>query len=76
MSQSPTPWRLDADGDIIAANQVLVAFVPCKDDRVILAAAPDLLQFAKQVSAYAADAECFYLMSLAENIINKAEGKS
>jgi len=49
VSQSPTPWRLDEDGDIIAANQVLVAIVPCKDDKAILAAAPDLLRLLKEV---------------------------
>lgn len=76
MSTSPTPWRLDEDGDIIAANQVLVAIIPSKEDRALLVAAPDLLEFAKQVVKFAADTSNFYLMAWAQDVVNKVEGKS
>lgn len=45
-------------------------------DIALIEAAPDLLEFAKQVAEYAQDAECFYLMSLAESVIRKVEVKS
>ena len=72
MSQSPTPWRLDADGDIIAANQVLVAIVPCKDDRAILAAAPDLLEFAQHVAQVAKNHGNQFIQAWAESVCAKA----
>ncbi len=75
MSTSPTPWRLDEDGDIIAANQVLVAIIPSREDRALLVAAPDLLEFAKQVVKFAADHSNFYLMAWAQDVVAKVEGK-
>lgn len=44
-------------------------------DAKLIAAAPDLLEFAKQVLDYATDTECFYLMSLAQSVVDKVEGK-
>ena len=41
----------------------------------LIAAAPNMLAFAKQVADYAQEAECFYLMALAESVIKKAEGR-
>jgi hypothetical protein len=76
VSASPTPWRLDEDGDIIAANQVLVAIIPAKEDRALMVAAPDLLQFAKQVVEFAHDNNSPYLAGWAQAVVNKAEGKS
>jgi hypothetical protein len=41
----------------------------------LMAAAPDLLDFAKQVVTFAADHSNFYLMAWAQDIVNKVEGK-
>jgi hypothetical protein len=62
-------------GDACSSN-FLIAGPNGEANARLMAAAPDLLNFARQVLDYATDAECFYLMSLAENIIQKVEGKS
>jgi hypothetical protein len=41
----------------------------------LMAAAPDLLDFAKQVVKFAADHSNFYLMAWAQDVVNKVEGK-
>ena len=41
----------------------------------LMAAAPDLLEFAKQVVKFAADHSNFYLMAWAQDVVNKVEGK-
>ena len=40
----------------------------------LMAAAPDLLHFAKQVVKFAADHSNFYLMAWAQDVVNKVEG--
>lgn len=71
------PLSLDSEGDIVDSDGHLLAVVAVAGTELkgVFLAAPDLLSFAKQVLDYATDAECFYLMSLAENIIQKVGGK-
>ena len=76
MSLSDTPWTVGESGDVYSTEHFCVASCWNEDDAKLIAAAPDLLEFAKQVAEYAQDAECFYLMSLAESVIRKVEGKS
>lgn len=81
--QNECYWEIRTCNDRFAGEQIgdacssnfLIAGPNGEANARLMAAAPNLLAFAKQVLDYAADAECFYLMSLAENIINKAESK-
>ena len=41
----------------------------------LIAAAPEMLEFAKQVVRFAADHGNFYLMAWAQDVVNKVEGK-
>lgn len=75
MSVSDTPWKVAECGDVYSAADFCVATCWSHEDAKLIAAAPDLLEFAKQVLHYASESECFYLMSLAENVIRKAEAK-
>lgn len=74
MSVSPTPWRLHADGDIIAANQVLVAIVPCKEDRAVIAAAPEMLECLRMVLQRGRIDDSESRMIQVATAISKAEG--
>ena len=41
----------------------------------LIAAAPEMLEFAKQVVRFAADHSNFYLMAWAQDVVNRVEGK-
>lgn len=71
------PLALDSDGDIIDAEQRLIAVISVDGKLLtdVFLAAPDLLEFAKQVVKFAADHSNFYLMAWAQDVVNKVEGK-
>jgi hypothetical protein len=87
---TPLPWSLDCDGDLMAADRTLVAIIPAKKDRPILAAAPDMLSACKTVLAslekLAVDGEIIWLdgdlpgvhesaIERLKNVIAQAEGQ-
>jgi hypothetical protein len=39
---TPFPWSLDCDGDLLAADRRLVAIILSAEDRPLLAAAPEM----------------------------------
>lgn len=77
MSQKHTlPLALDWDGDIVDADGSLIAVIASGGSEFanLFKAAPDLLQFAKQVVQFAADHSNYYLMAWAQDVVKKAEG--
>jgi hypothetical protein len=63
-------------GDVYSAADFCVATCWSDEDAKLIAAAPDLLQFAKQVVDFAHDNSSPYLAGWAQAVVNKAEGKS
>lgn len=76
MSVSVGPWRVDELDNVYSKNDFAVAICWEHDDAKLIASAPDLLEFAQQVVKFAADHSNFYLMAWAQDVVNKAEGKS
>jgi hypothetical protein len=60
---------------VYSAEDFCVASCWNNYDAKLIAAAPDLLEFAKQVVKFAADHSNFYLMAWAQDVVNKVEGK-
>ena len=71
------PLAIDTDSDIIDADGNLIAVITAGKSTYskLFVAAPDLLEFAKQVVKFAADHGNFYLMAWAQDVVNKVEGK-
>jgi hypothetical protein len=70
------PLALDWDGDIVDDNGNLIAVITAGKSTYskLFVAAPDLLEFAKQVVAYANDSNNTYLAAWAQSVVNTAEG--
>ena len=71
------PLAIDTDSDIIDDDGNLIAVITAGSSTYskLFVAAPDLLEFAKQVVKFAADHGNFYLMAWAQDVVNKVEGK-
>jgi hypothetical protein len=70
------PLAIDTDSDIIDDEGNLIAVITAGKSTYskLFVAAPDLLEFAKQVVAYANDSSNTYLAAWAQSVVNKAEG--
>jgi hypothetical protein len=75
VSTPDTPWKVAECGDVYSAADFCVATCWSDEDAKLIAAAPDLLEFAQQVVKFAADHSNFYLMAWAQDVVNKVEGK-
>jgi hypothetical protein len=71
------PLAIDHDGDIIDDDGNLIAVITAGKATYskLFVAAPNLLEFAKQVVKFAADHGNTYLAAWAQDVVNKAEGK-
>ena len=69
------PLAIDTDGDIVDAASNLIAVIMAGKSTYskLFVAAPDLLEFAKQVVEYAHDSGSTYLAAWAQDVVNKAE---
>ncbi len=76
MSLSATPWAVGENGDVYSAEDFCVATCWSEEDAKLIAAAPYLLEFTKQVVKFAANHSNFYLMAWAQDVVHKVEGKS
>lgn len=70
---TPLPWSLNYDGDLMAADRTLVAIIPSAKDRPILAAAPDMLAALKMVLQHGRIDDSESRMAQVAAAITKAE---
>jgi hypothetical protein len=72
MSLSETPWTVSRCGDVYSAADFCVASCWSDEDAKLIAAAPDLLEFAQQVAQVAKNHNNLFIKAWAEYVCRQA----